>query len=152
MRDPDARVRRVACSIVVRTAPDAAELARGTLLGAISDGDALVRGTAVGQLEQFVSRYGSPGENGAHDSALRALSAALGDPSPQVRDAAGWALFNLGSKAASTFGELDRAMDGADKSLRVIAAEALMRIDPTVARPRVIAAMRRAAHRSIDPA
>jgi HEAT repeat protein len=89
-----------------------------------------------------MARFGSPSNSSTREKALRALCAALGDESTQVRSAAGWALSNLGPKAASAVVDLDRALDGADKSLRVTAAEALMRIDPSATRPRVIAALR----------
>ena len=112
MRDPDARVRLAACSIVVRTAPDLAELPLGALLGAVADGDAAVRLAAVGQLEALIARYGSPSESSARERAVGALCAALRDASPQVRTAAGWALFNLGPKARSAVAELDRASKG----------------------------------------
>ena len=141
MRDPDARVRLVACSIVVRTADDAADIPLHALLGAVADGDASVRLATVGQLEAFISRYGSPEEGKAREQALGAICTALRDASAPVRVAAGWALSNLGSKATSAVGELDEALNGVDKSLRVIAGEALLRIEPIASRPRVAAAM-----------
>ena len=76
MRDPDARVRLIACSIVVRTAPDAAERPLGPLLGAVSDSDSSVRLAAVGQLEALIARYGSPADSSAREKALGALRAA----------------------------------------------------------------------------
>ena len=142
MRDPDARARLAASSILVRTAPDASERPLNALLDAVSDGDAAVRLAAVAQLELFIARYGAPTDSDARERALRALCASLRDPSPQVRVAAGWAFFNLGPKAKSGVCELDRALNGADKALRVVAAEALMRIDPAATRARVAASMR----------
>jgi HEAT repeat protein len=142
MRDPDARVRLIACSIVVRTAPDAAKRPLGALLGAVSDGDSSVRLAAVGQLEALIFKYGSPSENSAREKALHSICAALRDTSPQVRAAAGWALFRLGRKAKSAIPELDQALLGADKPLRVVAADAMLRIDPSATRPHIAAAMR----------
>jgi HEAT repeat protein len=142
MRDPDARVRLLACSMLVRTAPDAAAAPLRALLAAVADSDVAVRVAAVGQIAAFSARYGSPSESGAREQAVRALCSALGDGSPQVRHASAWALYTIGPNAASAIGELDRALNGADKSLRVVAAEALMRIDPSTTRPRVIAALR----------
>lgn len=142
MRDPDARVRLLACSILVRTAPDTAKVILDAALAALADGDPAVRIAATGQLEAFITRYGSPSDSRTREKAVRALGAGLGDESPQVRRACGWALFNLGPKATSAVVDLDRALDGGDKPLRVTVAEALMRIDPSAARPRVIAALR----------
>jgi HEAT repeat protein len=141
MRDPDARVRLLACSILVRTAPDTPDAALGALLAAVADGDTSVRLAAVEQLEAFVAKYGSSAGRSVRERALRALCAALRDESPQVRVAAVWALLSLGPSAKSAVADLDRALEAADKLLRVAAAEALMRIDASASRPRVVAAM-----------
>ena len=60
MRDNDPKIRKLACSILVRTAPARAEDALAALLVAAKDSDASVRVTAVGQLELLIIRHGSP--------------------------------------------------------------------------------------------
>ena len=54
---------------------------------------------------------------------------------------AGWTFWSLGPKARSAMSDLDRALDGPDKALRVMAGDALLRIDRKAARARVIAAL-----------
>ncbi len=141
MSDPDARVRVVACSLVVRSAPEAGMIPLAALEAVVADADPSVRVAAVGQLDALISRYGSPDNSSVRDRALRTLCGALQDESPQVRAAAGWALFNVGPNAKAAVSALDQALNGADKSLRVIAAEVLFRIDPAASRPRVADAM-----------
>ena len=66
----------------------------------------------------------------------------LRDISPKVRSDAALALGGMGPAARSAVPDLDRALEGADRPFRVSAARALLWIDPTATRPRVIAAMR----------
>lgn len=141
MRDPDARVRALACSTLVRTAPEDAEAPLVALLAAVKDSDPSVRAAAVGQLELIIARYGLSLESRVHERAIQAVCTLLGDGSPQVRGAIRSALWNLGPMARSAVVDLERALDGADKPLRILAAEALLRIDLTATRPHVIAAM-----------
>ena len=88
------------------------------LLAATRDGDASVRACAVGQLGHLIAGPGAATERDAKDRALRSLRAALDDESQQVRAAAVWSLWDLGPKARPAIGDLDRALDGADKALR----------------------------------
>ena len=50
-------------------------------------------------------------------------------------------LYMLGSKARPVLSELDRALDGPDKAMRVLVGDVLMRVDPDASRERVIAAL-----------
>ncbi len=137
MRDGDAQVRRRACSILVRTALDCPEEALAALRVAAKDSDPAVQVNAVDQLELFIIRYGSAPETDFREKALRAL----GDGSPQVRRAAAWVFWNLGPTARSAVGDLDRALDGPDKSVRVIVGQALLRLDKPATRSRVVTAL-----------
>jgi len=141
MRDLSAAVRRLACSILPRTVPEEAGRAVAALVTASRDSDASVRAAAVEQLGAFVS--GGPLRTSAasREAALRAIRAALEDKAPPVRDASAWALWNLGPLAKSAVGDLDRALDGPDRSLRVLAAMTLLKIEGTDARPRIAASM-----------
>ena len=69
MRDRDARIRIVACSLVVRTAPEAGTIPLAALEAAVADADPSVRVAAVGQLEALISRYGSPDNSSVRDRA-----------------------------------------------------------------------------------
>ncbi len=48
---------------------------------------------------------------------------------PRVRNTAGLALWNMGPSAISAAGDLDRALDGPDRSVRVLAAMTLLKIN-----------------------
>jgi HEAT repeats len=141
MGDADPQVRRNACSILVQTAPDRPEEALTALLVAAKDTDASVRAAAMWQLEQFVARYGDLPDGKLREQALRALGDSLDDVSALVRRSAALMLTNVGPVGRPTVSNLDRALDGPDKALRVIVAAALLRIDAQVTRARVIAAL-----------
>ncbi len=129
MHDPNAVVRRLACSILPRTVPEKADQAVAALVTAARDSDASVRAAAVEQLGPFVSS--GPLRTGAasREAALRAICAALEDKAARVRNAAGLALWNLGPLANLAVVDLDRALDGPDRSLRVLAAMTLLKIN-----------------------
>jgi HEAT repeats len=141
MRSRDPLVRRRACSILLRTTSERGEELLAALLVAARDSDPSVRSTAVGQLEAMVARYDASPDSSLRDRALEALGQLLGDQSPQVRSAVGWAFFRLGPSARPAVGDLDQALDGPDKPLRVAIARALLRVDPAGSRARVIAAL-----------
>jgi HEAT repeat protein len=142
MDDDNPQVRLVACSALVRTDPDHPERTKDALLAACADGDALVREAAIGQLELLFHLRSEIPRSDVKERVLRALRAALADGSPQVRMAAAQTLISLGSAATSAVVDLERALDGPDLGLRVVAATSLLRIDPVHTRSRVIAAMR----------
>jgi HEAT repeat protein len=140
LRDPDPKVRERACSIVARTVtgrPDAAVLA---LVVSLGDGDASVRSAAAAQLGSVLSSVAPPSAP-ARSRGVEALGAALRDVAEPVRSAAVWALWSLGPAARPAAGELERALDGPDRSLRIIAGMALQRIDPAGTRARVLQAL-----------
>ena len=71
----------------------------------------------------------------------------------RVRQAAGRALWNVGPMAGTRDRRPQSRLNGADKSLRILAADTLLRIDPTSARPGVMAAMQpQPPDGSVDPA
>jgi HEAT repeat protein len=113
-----------------------------TSLAACAGRDASVREAAIGQLELLFHLRSEIPRSDVKERVLRALRSALADGSPQVRTAAAWTLSSLGSAATSAVVDLERALDGTDLGLRVLAATALLRIDPVHTRSRVIAAMR----------
>jgi HEAT repeat protein len=141
MRDSNPVVRRLATSILPRTAPEKADRVVAALRTAARDSDPSVRAAAVEQMAAFVT--GGPLSTGpeSRELALGALRDSLRDAAPQVREAAGSTLWNLGPLARPAAGDLDRALDGPDRTLRVIAADALLKISPNESRARVAAAM-----------
>jgi HEAT repeats len=142
MRDPDAGVRALACSALMRTMPEDAEAPLAALLAAAKDSDPSVRAAAVEQLELFIARYGSPSESRAREKAIGAMGALIRDGAPLVRHMAIRSVqWNLGPLAKPAIGDLERVLVGADKSTRVLAAEALLRVDLTATRSEVMAAM-----------
>ncbi len=92
-------------------------------------------------METLITRYGSAPESRVRERALRALIDALDDQSQDVRRTAANTFFMLGPKAKPVVNDLDRALDGPDKPLRVVLAHALLKIDPDATRGRVIAVM-----------
>ena len=80
MRDPDPQVRRLACSILVRAAPDRSEEALDALLVAVKDADPSVRAAAVRQLELIVAGDGSVPDPEVRERALRRSAACLATP------------------------------------------------------------------------
>lgn len=140
-RDPDPQVRLISCSILGRSADINAIRPIEALIASTKDSDPAVRAGALEQLGPLIVRYGALPEGELRERMLRSLCTALDDASPQVRQAAGWALWNLGPMARPAIGDLNRALNGADKSLRILAADALLRIDPTTARPGVSASL-----------
>ena len=141
MRDRDPLVREQACSVVVYTVPERLDEALAALLAATKDTTPAVRATAVAQLETLISRYGSRADPRIRERALRGLCESLGDAAAQVRRVAVASLFTLGPQAKAAVNELDHALNGTDLSLRVFAAETMLRIDPDATRARVTAAM-----------
>jgi HEAT repeat protein len=141
MRDSNPQVRRLACSILFQTAPDRASEALEALLVAVKESDASVRAAAVGQLEFIVSGHGSAPDASLRERALRALGASLGDDSSPVRETAVWAFWRLGPVARPVASDLDHALDGPDKQLRILAGWALLRIDAEMHHARVVAAL-----------
>jgi HEAT repeat protein len=139
--DANAPVRRLACSILLRTIPSSADRAAAALLAAAGDSDESVRATAVEQLGSCARDGPLRTSSQVQQRALRAIRAALEDPSPRVRDAAGWALWNLAALAKSAVSDLERALDGPDPSLRVLATMALLKISPNHRHPRIAAAL-----------
>ena len=141
MGTTDPVVRELACSIVVQTMPERPEDALAALIVAAKDADPGVRASAIKQLDHLIGRYGSSAQRGVADRAIRALGQALSDESPQVRQIAVSNIWMLGPKAQSVVQELDQALDGPDKSLRVWAADAMLRVDPEATRARVVDVM-----------
>ena len=130
MRDPDPKVRVDACSILLQTTPDDPAAALAALLAAAKDSDPAVRAAAVAQLEKFISRYGSMVAPSATDQALLGLCDLLDDESAPVRRAVLTSFFMIGPRAKAVVRKLDHSLNDTDKSLRVGAAEAMLRIDP----------------------
>jgi hypothetical protein len=95
----------------------------------------------VSQFEAIVNRYGGKHDAATRSSALSAIGAAINDESPRVRRRAFEVLYMLGSKARPILKELDRALDGPDKSMRVMVGDVLLRVAPEETRDRVIAMM-----------
>jgi len=141
MGDRSPVVRRLACSILPRTVPEKAGPAVAALAAASRDSDASVRAVAVEQLGTFVTGGPLRTEAASRDAALRAICAALDDKAPRVREAAGRTLWDLGSLAKSAVGDLDRALDGPDRSVRIYAAMTLLKFDRTAAQARVAATL-----------
>jgi HEAT repeat protein len=141
MGNRDPVVRELACSIVVQTMPERPDDALAALIVATKDGDPGVRLSAVKQLDHLVGRYGSSSQSGLADQAIRALGEAMSDESQPVRQSAVSSIGMLGPKARSIVKELDQALDNPDKSLRVWAADAMLRVGPDGTRDRVIAVM-----------
>ncbi len=141
MRDRDPQVRADACSILLQTTPNDPAGAVAALLAAAGDSDSGVRAAAVAQLETFLSRYGAMVAPSVRDQALLRLCDLLDDESPQVRRRVLTSFFMVGPRAKNVVGKLDRSLEDADKSLRVAAAAAMLRIDPDATRARVSVAM-----------
>ena len=142
MGDPDAKVRLLACSILPRTDPDHPEPALDALAAALKDGDASVRKAAADQLWLATGALAARAGVETRGRVVGALRAALGDQAKDVRSAAAIALGAFGQSAKPAVVDLDRALSGPDPALRVFAAQALLRIDPSGSRPRVLSALR----------
>ena len=130
MRDPDPKVRVDACSILLQTTPDDPGAALAALLAAAKDIDPAVRAAAVAQLEKFISRYGSTVAPSATDQAILSLCDMLDDESASVPPGGLTSFLMIGPRAKAILRKLDNSLNDTDKSLRVAAAEAMLRIDP----------------------
>ncbi len=142
MKDPDAKVRLLACSTLPRTDPDHPAPIFDALTAALGDGDASVRRKAANQLGAAAGVLAPRAGAEATGHAVEALRVAIWDRDKDFRGAAVSALGAFGLSAKGAVADLDRALFETEPTFRVHAADAMLRIDPVGTRPRVIPALR----------
>jgi HEAT repeat protein len=142
LTDPNPQVRIAACQVLLYTDLDRPDVTVPPLIAALSDSQPAVRRAAAYELQTAVPTLCSPhADPTLLERTVRGLAAAMRGPADAAITAA-YSLGQFGRFAQSAIGSLHGALEGPNRSLRIAAADSLLKIDRIHTRARVIATMR----------